>query len=700
MKLLRYEIEKLFRYKIFVLLTVFLLIGNVLALLSYERRSEAFFHVVRQGESFQEFLSGTLPAEESSFFRAELDRQEAYFQSYDIFLTEMKDRAKMQEGFSIFSASDGFTAGNRTKTVEDFNSLEGISLQSGNQFAIRAFAEYEMGFFSLMIFLSSAVFFTIFREKEMRIFPLLKASKKGHISLAAAKLMTVQVVAAIFVLLQEGLTVLLLGYLYGWGELQSPIQSVSLFRGCIFRLSVGEAVLVIVVVRILLAVLLAACLGAVGFFFQSELSAILFLAAAGGFFYLCYYMLPLSGRLSMLKCVNPFYSWNMWRSIGEYHNLNILDHPVSKTGVQIGFGVFLYVLSMFLAVVFFCTMQQVRRESIVEEVIIRLRRKTGFLRRQTSLLYYEIFKSMCQQKKILAVGILILLGLAQSRDALGTVYYAKPEEAAYHYYMDWIEGAVTESTIQYLQEEERRFAEQRAEIARLEASESEADRMQAYVLRNTLQVYEGGLTLVWKQYQKLTDDEATGPGKYMIDEAAYQKLWGRRKQNIIYWMECACLGIFLISGLYPYDKKRGMLSILRTTRQGEPGLRRAKQYCAVIYMAFVFVVYEIPNLIRLFRIDGLKCMGATLADFTAMQCPVRWTIGMVAGLTLVFRVLSFVLVGVLGMKLSRVFENEYIALLVSVGIVLSVGSFCYLLSVDFISVLSIVGEQMPWGPTE
>lgn len=82
---------------------------------------------------------------------------------------------------------------------------------------------------------------------------LLKGTYRGHVPLALAKWFTMLAVTIVYTLLQEIGLLFLTARLYGFGNLERTIQSVSLFRNCDYSLSVGEAVGAIVLIRICIA---------------------------------------------------------------------------------------------------------------------------------------------------------------------------------------------------------------------------------------------------------------------------------------------------------------------------------------------------------------------------------------------------------------------------------------------------------------
>ena len=104
---------------------------------------------------------------------------------------------------------------------------------------------------------------------------------------------------------------------------------------------------------------------------------------------------------------------------------------------------------------------QIKTDSFLERLMQWLRSKTEFLNRQVSLLYYELYKLLIQQKKGIVLILLLIWGGYEANGVFAPVYYATAREASYHHYIAQVRGPVTGETFAFFESENNRLEELR-----------------------------------------------------------------------------------------------------------------------------------------------------------------------------------------------------------------------------------------------
>lgn len=399
MKLIWYEWVKLGQKRLFWVLAAALLAGNLLTMYTFEKNTDTFFYVHEQSEAYQAFQAGDTSVNANNWYQADVDAQTAYMQSYDTFIDEMEARAEQMSQTVIFAEQDSYVHRNLFQTCADFAHLSGLELEMDNCFGLRSIAGYGNGVLFLLVFLAVLTYYVIFYERDMGLTLLLKGNRYGHMPLALSKLAVMFGATILYTLIQEVGTVLFFGWLYGYGDMGRPIQSASLFRNCAHLLTVGQGLTAIVLIRIVVAVLFVCVLFCVGMCIKNEAAAVVSTIVVLGGEYLLSKAIPISSGLNWLKCVNPFYSWDMGAVLGEYLNLNLFGWPVNKGLCAIAATAGVAILLPVTGVLVFDKTCQVRANSYWERVMQWIRARLSFLSRRISLLYYEFYKMMFQQKK-------------------------------------------------------------------------------------------------------------------------------------------------------------------------------------------------------------------------------------------------------------------------------------------------------------
>ncbi|MBQ7360512.1 MAG: hypothetical protein IJW63_10495 [Lachnospiraceae bacterium] len=669
MRIFKSELLKLGYNKLFIVISLALLLGNLLTVLVMEKKSSTYFYVYEQKESFESYLKGDETSDLNGFYSSEMAQQQEYVSMYPVFVEEMGNRVDQMGSVSIFSKENSYPYRNLEKTEADFSDLIGTVVKVDNCFGVERYAQYNGGSLFLLIFVAVLTYYVLFQERDLNLLLLLKGTYKGHADLAEAKLSAMLFVTVLFTFLQEVGTVALFGYLYGFGDVERPIQSVSLFRNCSYILTVGEGIGLQGVIRIIVAVFWVFLLFAVGMVFRSKVTATL---CATGILLLEYFgsgQLSISGSLGAFKVINPFYCWDIVNVLGTYFNLNCFGYPINKDLIfVIGITALMVMLSITGIWVFHKTLQT-KKESKLEQLFQWFCKKLSFLGRNTSLLFYELYKVFIQQKKWIVAALLLAWSIYEVVDVYGPEYYTTEREAFYHYYMNQINGPVTDETYLFIEQEELSFEKQRLKIKELSSDMSGVGSLLQVQLASELSRHEEGMDQVKCQLSLLEQKEGDITEKYMVDELAYMELWLDSHRDVAFWLMGSIALLVLVCGIYTIDENRKMNWLIKSTYKGRGILNQKRDLCAILCISFVYTLTQLPLFLDYTKIDGLAWIGHKLSDFTNINASFAGTIGMLLLLVFALKLLSFIAVGLLGIYLSKRVKNEMISVCMCVGIV-------------------------------
>lgn len=654
--ILKYEFIKLTKKK-FLILTALLLTANLLVLYIYEKHTAVYFYIYEQKENYAAYLQGNAEADTDGFYSQDRDAQESYIAAYPSFVNGMEERVEKMAGISLYSDPASYAYRNLIKTKEDFSAFSDITLQADNCFGIRELANYNGSSLFLLLFLIILAYYVLFQERGQKLILLLKCNKNGHFPLAAAKLAVMLAAALFYTVIQECSTFLLLDILYGYGSVNRMLQSVSIFRNCSLHLTVEQGLLVTLFVRSLSALILTSILYCIGMLIKNETAAVFVVAAVAGGEYFAARLFSINGSLSWLKCINPFYYWNMKCMLGEYHNLNFFGRPLSRDVCAFTVGIAALLLFSAAGILAFQKKYQVREEGRLEALMQWLRKKTGFLNRHLSLLYYEFYKIMVQQKKGIAVALLAAWGIYEAVSVFGTEYYATTKEAAYHYYIDLLKGPVTEDTFTYMEQEEARLEGLWTEMASLKKG-SGADYVKQLQIQTELTRLEEGFDMVRTQLEQLTQKKGGLAEKYLIDELSYKALWQDVERELMLWLISSVAIMFLVSGIYTLDFQKGMQPLLRSARYGRKRLDFVRNTCALLCTGFILLTAELPLFLQYYKIDGFAAASQSLDDFTMVSCSGSASLGLVITGIFLCKAISLFIVCLIGLKLSKTMKSE------------------------------------------
>ncbi len=689
MRLLGYELVKLFKRRVLLVLAAALILGGTAMCFVSQRGTEAYFYLHEHRGGYTGDTAGGVLAGDTDWTSHSVQEWEEYRDSYNLFVGEMADRVEQMSGTSLFSDKDSFVYRNLVKTQADYASFEGVVLQAGNDFGIRGYAGFDGGIIFTLAFLAILTYYVLFEERGQNLLLLLKGTRRGHAPLAAAKLGAMLTAAALYAVAQELALLALFEWLYGLGDLTRAAQSVPVFRNCVLHISLSGALALTVAVRAGVSLVLAAFLYAVGAAVRSEAAAAALSGALLGLEYLFYAVLGSGSSLRAIKFINPFYCWSVRGALGEYQNLNFFGYPVAKGTVALAAGAVALAVCGGAGAAAFSRKYQVKTAGVFQRFALWLRRRASGLFRTVSLVWFELYKLLLGQKKIIALVLLLLWGYGEVRDVSGPRYFAEAEDAAYSYYTTMLQGPVTQETLDRLESEVQHIDDLYAQLEALQNSGASQGEIlyESAVLGVEIDLYEGGLKKVLSQVDWLKSLPGELGEKYLVNEEALKEIWYDKTTDTRLWLIGCVAAMFFISGIRTWDEKRGMTRLLRTTLKGRREIDRARRLTVLILTLAAFVAAELPVLLRYSGAGVFHVLGQRLCWFTRGAYTSGCTVGLLTAMVFGLKLASFLGVSFLGEWLTRWTKSSAVTFLAGAGVIGAAGALLLGLNVDITTVL-------------
>lgn len=696
MRILAFELKKLTCRKQFWRLSAFLLLADIALFFLSERWTDRYFYYHENRTAYQAFLSGEDLADfdkEKAVYKSEAQSQENYLSEYHEFINGMEKRAEKEAGIL---KNDAFALRNIEKTLAAYKKYgTGIQPEKGNNVGIGTFAAYDKGSYFLLLFLLVCVYLLILQERNKGLFFLTKSSLNGRINAAFCKFTAIFIVSVIFTLLMTEAELLMTVWLYGAGDLTRPVQSVPMLRNCIFRMNLKGGLLFLLLSRIFSALVLSS-LSFVCFMMSSKVLAAAFLFAAAAVTEMLFlYLIPSNSVLNGFKFVNLFFGWSMEECVGTYVNLNFFGFPVCWNTAAFIAGILFSTASLAAGVINFSRRSKVNRDGFPEIIFRKAMNRIHRLIRPVSLFGFELYKTLIQQKKLLIVMGLVLMSAFLTRDALRPVWFSSAEEAAYNYYMESICGKASTDTEKFINAERERLEKIREELDKIEAAEdSQENEIERIKLDSEIRVYADGFSKIELQYILLKEKRGE-EDLWMINEPCYLNYLKSSRKRVLTSIAALLAGVLLTMSLYSYDEKKHLTKILYPTEQGKEGLRKVRIRIAALLFFVSFLTAEVPDLTGFLSVDGGRCINAPLCDITKLATGRTMTLFTLQVLSVLFRLICFLLILNLSLYIERRTENEMTVLILSGGIVLLIGVLLLILKTDITGViLRIMGIRV------
>lgn len=667
-KILAFEIKKLWSHKILVaLFCLFLLVSGVVFHL-YEQQQPAYRYIYQGREQYESFLQGELVIDESGFYMADAEKQKLYKENYQTFLEEMESRAQQTILLLANSDNKSYVYSNAEKTCADYYDLMKVEIVTDNCYGVMELAKYDFGIYFVFGFAGVLAYFMFFEERKNGLLLLVKGTKNGHFPLIGAKILVMVIGTTLFTLLQEVLHIVMIEYYYGYGDTSRSIQSIPEFRNCPFAISVGESILALVVVRIWIAVGISIIISMISIIVRNELLAVLVVVAFLVIELVFCQMLSITGHLNFLKCINPFFFWNMLQLLATYLNLNIVGLAVGKGTVALLVSLLVVGVCTFAGASSFHHRHQIRTQSKLDKVILWWRKKTAFLWRNVNLFWFEVYKTLVQQKRIVLVLLIIILCLLKVNTLNEVKYYDNAYEATYNSYLKKISGKVTDESIAFINDEKAYIDDLIYRWENLEDPEGK-DYGLNLRLSSEISMKAAATDMMVLQLEKLQEMEGDIYDKYFVNEGEYLDLWSDAVSHGCWWFISASCVIIWLSGVYPADRNHAVFSLVNTTKNGRRKLDIRKNGTVVIGVILFWGMSQLMNLAEIYSLDEFRCLSKPLAEFTSVTLKTNMTIAVFLLLTIMISAIFIIVVTIAAVWFSRKTSNEMITNIVGVGFV-------------------------------
>ncbi|MBR0086537.1 MAG: hypothetical protein IJL98_02230 [Lachnospiraceae bacterium] len=211
----------------------------------------------------------------------------------------------------------------------------------------------------------------------------------------------------------------------------------------------------------------------------------------------------------------------------------------------------------------------------------------------------------------------------------------------------------------------------------------------AKVMMEGLAGYESALLLI-KNQSMMLEERAVSTGKpvYFVNRSAYRRYFRRINDRLNTFLILASALILLTSGLYAMDERYGMTSLIRSAAGGREKIRHIRFGLMIFFSFMSFLVFLIPEIIRLYRLDQFRTLKSSLGDFLD-PVPEGVFQGLKTGILLLVTALiklgGFILLGTGSLMLSGKLKNELAVSILLIGSVILVIVFGHLFRTDLIT---------------
>lgn len=532
-----------------------------------------------------------------------------YLKGYNDYINSIDEQCDNVTKFSIFADKNSFSYKNALKTKSAYEKIKTTDLPFDVSKGIENVLVNDISDILILFVLFSAAIFVFTKEKESGIINLLYSYPGGRSKLCISKLILMVFTAIILEFLFLGELCIINGIFYGFGDLSRPIQSVNGFMECSYNINVLQYIVITFLFKCSGFAVWALLFSLICIFSSNsaQIYGVSLLAAISEKI--------MYNNISRVSAFGLFHDLNLFSFIkpdnifASYRNLNIWGEPVNITFIVSVTWLILITLIITGAIVIFVNGRNLEYKKIT--FLKKHKRKKHIHGR----LFYTLKKSLLFHGSFAVIVIwavvVLIYHLSFSKPMVLTDFY-------YKQYTDQSQGAITEATDELIRENEFYFEELDNEKMNGQMTMSELNYYQSEQVKKE----------AFQQFRERVDKIRNKQGTEIFYDTGCVRAFSpdnNNEKNQLYLL-IFVLCVLTVSPLISYDKSRGITSVIFSTATGKKSyLIRCVTLTALYSVAAVTIVI-VPfyaNILLKYGTQGLTMPIQSLtnfADFSLSLC--------------------------------------------------------------------------------
>lgn len=587
-----------------------------------------------------------------------------YVDNYLDFLQSVKDNAENVGMLATIGDNTRFVRDNIIKTLDDYSRLEGIKPVVGENKGIVLFSNFVLGdaFIVFMVLMALLLFA---EEKSKGLSMMVRSTQNGRSKLVLERAGILAVTSLAASILVTVICMCLSHRLCGATDLSRPLQSVPEFSLCAFPITIGEYLLMIILIKALAAFVFG-LLVLLLMVWMEAIPSILMSVGVLFMEYMLYILLLGTDKLSVLKLANVIALLRSEIFFEFYYNINFFGHAVGFLKFSV---VFIGVVALGLMVLSAIFSIKCTENCMRVGLIHKIKKWYSLHAPNPPLFIWELRKVFFSQW-----GILILVAVIYFAVSSGLEYrYYSFVEKEREFYYEKYAGVITEEKVEEMQadcaELINRYFETADKIKYLTEYYPDNERIilltqNAYDLGEKIKALE---EIIGIASDALDYTTRTGTETQLVKPDAYERLFitdiSTTNKNSMFLL-LGLIGLF--SGLMAHEKECNMSLWLQTLFKGRRTLLLRKLGVIALTVPVLVLGVSWAQLYQVSEAVGFNNLDATaqsIAIFREIPFPI--SIGGYLALVFVIRMLFAFLIGTLVAGISTLAPNRVACLFIS-----------------------------------
>jgi len=580
--------------------------------------------------------------------------QMEYRNNYDAAIDGLSSQAEKMIQMEIYQDPQSYGYHNLLKTRYDLKKLSGIPIEVSSNIAFDRFFSYGLSgyFLAAMVLMTAAAF--IIQEEGFRT--VIHTTRRGRLFLNLQRLGIILTIGILYSVVLYSLQFLIAFEMYGGiGDIQDLVQSNPLCQYAPLVITKAEYLCLFVVLQgIGAAVVGLVFWSLISVIRQKSLSILLFAVLLTAE-YLLFINVRNNALSVFLKNVNLFTYISSHSFLGSYENWGMGTYIISRLKLVV-----CSLIAGGLLFSLFCVLYNTKKKAFVDTVKLPewLRKvQYKFCAAAAGLPNFikECNKILVMQKGYVIILFLLFYLYNRNFGVTGTLSETQIEVTRFY---DAVSGDAYAASDQYVEEMEEWI--EGAQRKKKEFEE-QGDQISVRLLNDELLLKKAALKEINEQIAKVRALNEAGHHAGIVNQYMTGRRYGMRMCSYIdeYMLVNVAVVILLLFQTFSVERSNHMERIIRTARRGRMGYLRNRTGASLL---ICFVCSLMINLMQLFYVNRIFPVAQYEKQYAIQsvegyeQFPIPVSIEQFDGLLFYYRVLMILMIGIVVLAISMLFD--------------------------------------------
>lgn len=541
---------------------------------------------------------------------------------YEGYLDTVQNQSETSSSISVFRNENDYSYKNILKTASDFSNISVPELHPVDAAGIDFLNQYYISDLIALVFILLVSLQLFETDRTYGMVWLINATYNGH-----KKHRFVQMIALIISVAAVGtimyfFNIVTVNAILGIPHLNIAVQSMESFRAMISSLNIGQYLFLYILVKIAACILITCFVGAISIIFNSRTFIISVCGIVCGSSFLLWMYLPQSPLLKSLQYLNFFGIFDVYEIWAVYQNINFFSFPINLWKCS-------SIFSLGSSFVFLTIAVHVKNGRSIPSFYFLFPSHFSFPCRSTNIFKQEFHHILINQKTIfllLAVLILSVFRIDLSEKKLTLT------EAAYTEYIMHFSGTLDEQTDLEINQLKAHFDGLEEKMYNLNIKKNtqqlngEEFRKEYTALLTDLEKREGFFKF-WDQYQQVRLNIGTSNNVKLVNLLPFNAILGENSSYvtdaIIY------IGLLLVSlgRIFDDESRNAVFLLIKTTKNGRTKYIKSKLTVGALIGAGIMLLISFPRWITIWSTSDVSILSASVKSIPQFCIGIDISIG-------------------------------------------------------------------------